>query len=57
MKVKIKDCTVELVFSIWNNEVQVEEVEHIITEAIEKAGYSLSSGPNIVMVREREEDM
>ena len=57
MKVKIKDCTVELVFSIWDNEVDVKDVEHIITEAIEKAGYSLSDGPNVVMVREREEDM
>jgi len=57
MTVKVKDCTVELVFSIWNNEIEVTEVEHIITEAIEKAGYSLSSGPNIVMVREREEDI
>ena len=57
MKVKIKDCTVELVFSIWDNEVDVKDVEHIITEAIEKAGYSLSDGPNVVMVREREEDI
>lgn len=57
MKVKIKDCTVELVFSIWDNELDVEDVEHIITEAIEKAGYSLSDGPNVVMVREREEDI
>lgn len=57
MTVKVKDCTVELVFSIWNNEIEATEVEHIITEAIEKAGYSLSSGPNIVMVREREEDI
>lgn len=57
MTVKVKDCTVELVFSIWNNEIEVTEVEHIITEVIEKAGYSLSSGPNIVMVREREEDI
>lgn len=57
MTVKVKDCTVELVFSIWNNEIEVSEVEQIITEAIENAGYSLSSGPNIVMVREREEDI
>ena len=57
MKVKIKDCTVELVFSIWDNEIEVKDVGHIIEEAIEKAGYSLSSGPNIVMIKEREEDM
>ena len=57
MKVKVRDCTVELVFSIWDNEMKVEDVGHIITEAIEKAGYSLSSGPDVVMVREREEDM
>ena len=57
MIVKIKDCTVELVFSIWDDEIEVTDVEHIITEAIEKAGYSLSSEPNVVMVREREEDI
>ena len=57
MKVKVRDCTVELVFSIWNNEIEVSEVEQIITEAIENAGYSLSDGPNVVMVREREEDI
>ena len=41
MKVKVRDCTVELVFSIWDNEMKVEDVGHIITEAIEKAGLEI----------------
>ena len=57
MKVKVRDCTVELVFSIWDSEMKVKDVEYIIEQAIEKAGYSLSDGPNVVMVREREEDI
>ena len=57
MKVKVRECTGELVFSIWDSEMEGKDVEYIIEQAIEKAGYSLSDGPNVVMVREREEDI
>lgn len=57
MKVKVKDCTVELVIGIWDDEVEVKDIEHVIEEAIENVGYALSSGPKVVMVREREEEV
>lgn len=57
MLVKVTSCTVELVFDIWDNEVDVKDVPKIIEEAVERSGYSLSSGPNVVMTRERTEEM
>ena len=56
-KVKIKSCTVELVFDIWDDEVDINDVPNIITAAVERSGYSLFQGPNVVMVREREEEV
>ena len=51
---KIQHCTIELVFDIWDDEVDVKDVPMIIEQAIERMGYSLASGPNVVMVREQE---
>ena len=53
---KVKRCTVELVFDIWENELDVNDVPKIIEAGVEKMGYSLYSGPNVVMVRDVEEE-
>ena len=51
---KVKRCTVELVFDIWENKLDVNDVPKIIEAGVEKMGYSLFSGPNVVMVRDIE---
>ena len=51
---KVKRCTVELVFDIWKNELDVNDVPKVIEAGVEKMGYSLFSGPNVVMVRDIE---
>lgn len=53
---KVKRCTVELVFDIWEDELDVNDVPKIIEDGIEKMGYSLCSGPDVVMVRDIEEE-
>lgn len=57
MEVKVQDCTVELIFSIWDQDIKVSDVPGIIEEALDKAGYALSSSPSVVMVRERLEEI
>lgn len=51
---KVKRCTVELVFDIWEDELDVNDVPKVIEDGVEKMGYSLYSGPNVVMVRDIE---
>ena len=53
---KVKRCTVELVFDIWEDELDVNDVPKVIEEGVEKMGYALYSGPNVVMVRDVELD-
>ena len=53
---KVKRCTVELVFDIWENELDVNDVPKVIEAGVEKMGYALYSGPNVVMVRDVELD-
>ena len=53
---KVKRCTVELVVDIWENELDVNDVPKVIEEGVEKIGYALYSGPNVVMVRDVELD-
>lgn len=57
MKVNVKSCKIELVFDIWDNELEVQDVPSIIEEAVEKSGYSLSSGPIVMEVTDRIEEM
>lgn len=57
MGIKVQDCTVELIFSIWDQDIKVSDVPGIIEEALDKAGYALSSSPSVVMVRERVEEI
>lgn len=57
MEVKVQDCTVELIFSIWDQDIKVSDVPGIIEEALDKAGYALSNSPSVVMVRERVEEI
>lgn len=51
---KVKRCTVELVFDIWENELDVNDVPKIIEAGVEKMGYALYSSPSVVMVRDIE---
>lgn len=44
----------ELVFDIWDNELSVDEVGAIITQAVDHAGYSLNEDPKVVSVVEEE---
>ena len=51
---KVKRCTVELVFDIWENDLDVNDVPKVIEAGVEKMGYALYSGPNVVMVKDIE---
>ena len=46
--VKVTEVTCQVVFSIWDDEIEVTDVPGIIERAVEKAGYSLTSGPEII---------
>ena len=53
-KVGIKHVKLELVFDIWDNELSVDEVGAIITQAVDHAGYLLNEDPEVVSVVEEE---
>lgn len=52
---KVKRCKVVLEFDVYEN-MDVNDVPDIIEEAIERSGYALSSGPEVVEINEIEEE-
>lgn len=51
----VKHVEVKLVFSIWNNELEINDVPKVITEAVERAGYSLENIEVVKTVETEEE--
>lgn len=54
MSIKVKHCKVELVFDIWDDEVEVEAVSRILEDLVEREGYSLQDNPKVIKVWEEE---
>lgn len=41
-KVRIKRVELKVLFDIWEDEVEVSEVPEVVSNAVEKSGYSLN---------------
>ena len=52
--VKVKRVKLSIEFDVWDGEVEVEDVPGIVEYAVDHAGYSLHSTPEIVSVTDAE---
>lgn len=50
---KVKRCKLEVVFDVWEDELEVTDVPKVIEESVDHAGYSLSEC-TVVSVTEEE---
>lgn len=55
-KMKVTNVELKIVFSIWEDEVSVDEVPMIVTDAVDHAGYGLKD-IEVVKVVETEEEV
>lgn len=55
MNINIKHVKLEVIFDIWDDEVSVDDVKYIISNAIDRAGYSINKLPEVLEVTESTE--